>query len=47
MGKRIDLNAEPVATGSGYPAPFDAPCAARVRQRDTPTWTGRPIRIGS
>jgi uncharacterized cupin superfamily protein len=33
MGKRIDLNALPVSTGSGYPAPFDAPCAARARQR--------------
>src|SRR5882724_5573450 len=33
MGKRIDLNAVPVVTGSGYPAPFDAPCAARMRQR--------------
>jgi len=33
MGKRIDLNAVPVVTGSGYPAPLDAPCAARMRQR--------------
>jgi len=33
MGKRIDLNAVQVSTGSGYPAPFDAPCAARARQR--------------
>jgi uncharacterized cupin superfamily protein len=33
MGKRIDLNAVPVITGSGYPAPFDAPCTARARQR--------------
>jgi uncharacterized cupin superfamily protein len=33
MGKRIALNAVPVVTGSGYPAPFDAPCAARMRQR--------------
>ena len=33
MGKRIDLDAVPVVTGSGYPAPFDAPCAARMRQR--------------
>src|SRR5258708_36204450 len=32
MGKRIDLNAVQVSTGSGYPAPFDAPCAARARQ---------------
>src|SRR6267378_1081670 len=33
MGKRIDLNALQVFTGSGYPAPFDEPCAARARQR--------------
>jgi len=33
MKKRIDLNAVPVVTGSSYPAPFDAPCAARARQR--------------
>jgi len=33
MSKRIDLKSLPVVTGSGYPAPFDAPCAARVRQR--------------
>ena len=33
MGKRIDVNAVPVATGSSYPAPFDRPCAARARQR--------------
>jgi uncharacterized cupin superfamily protein len=33
MAKRIDLDAVPVAVGSGYPAPFDAPCAARARQR--------------
>src|SRR6266404_6288900 len=33
MGKRIDLNTVQVSTGSGYPAPFDAPCAARARQR--------------
>jgi len=33
MGKRIELNAVPVLTGSGYPPPFDAPCAARARQR--------------
>ncbi len=30
---RIDLAAVPRRTGSGYPAPFDVPCAARVRQR--------------
>jgi uncharacterized cupin superfamily protein len=33
MSKSIDLKSVPVVTGSGYPAPFDAPCAARTRQR--------------
>jgi uncharacterized cupin superfamily protein len=33
MQKRIDLNSVPVAVGSGYPSPFDKPCAARARQR--------------
>lgn len=33
MAKSIDLNAVPVVKGSRYPAPFDAPCAARARQR--------------
>ncbi len=33
MGKRIDLGTVPVVTGSRYPSPFDAPCAARSRQR--------------
>jgi len=33
MGKRIDVHAVPVATGSSYPAPFGEPCAARARQR--------------
>src|ERR1700724_15630 len=33
MSKSIDLKSVPVVTGSGYPAPFDAPCAARARQR--------------
>jgi uncharacterized cupin superfamily protein len=33
MGARIDLKAVPVITGARYPAPFDAPCAARARQR--------------
>jgi uncharacterized cupin superfamily protein len=33
MPKQIDVNAVPVVTGSGYPAPFDAPCTARARQR--------------
>ena len=31
--KRIDIGATPGRTGSGYPAPHDAPCAARVRRR--------------
>jgi uncharacterized cupin superfamily protein len=30
---RIDLAAVPVRKGSGYPPPFDAPCAARARRR--------------
>ncbi|WP_262048502.1 cupin domain-containing protein [Bradyrhizobium sp. Bra78] len=30
---KIDLAAVPARKGSGYPAPFDAPCADRVRQR--------------
>ncbi len=33
MAKRIDLMKIPVKTGSGYPTPFDVPCAARARQR--------------
>jgi uncharacterized cupin superfamily protein len=33
MGKRIDLNALPVVTGSRYPAPFDAPCTVRTKRR--------------
>ncbi len=32
MPKRIDLSRVPVTTGSDYPPPFDAPCAARSRQ---------------
>jgi uncharacterized cupin superfamily protein len=32
MSKRLDLKAIPVRRGSGYPPPFDAPCAARARQ---------------
>jgi uncharacterized cupin superfamily protein len=31
--KRIDLNAAKVRTGTGYPPPFDAPCAARIRRQ--------------
>jgi uncharacterized cupin superfamily protein len=30
---RIDLTALPVRKGSGYPAPFDQPCADRTRRR--------------
>ena len=33
MVKRIDVQAVPRASGSGYPSPFDRPCAARTRQR--------------
>ena len=30
---KIDLATVPKRQGSGYPAPFDAPCADRIRQR--------------
>ncbi|MGF6230307.1 putative cupin superfamily protein [Inquilinus ginsengisoli] len=30
---KIDIAAVPERKGTGYPAPFDAPCADRVRQR--------------
>jgi len=30
---KIDVPAVPKRTGSGYPVPFDAPCAERERQR--------------
>ncbi|MEG3143357.1 cupin domain-containing protein [Sphingomonas sp. RT2P30] len=30
---RIDLERVPVREGAGYPPPFDAPCAGRLRQR--------------
>ena len=30
---KIDLAAIPARKGSGYPRPFDAPCAERVRRR--------------
>ena len=33
MGKRIDSKTTPASVGSGYPAPFGAPCASRVRNR--------------
>ena len=30
---KIDLTAVPARKGSGYPAPFDIPCATRTRRR--------------
>ena len=30
---RIDITTVPSRKGSGYPSPFDSPCAARTRQR--------------
>src|SRR5436190_22989140 len=30
---KIDLAAVPVRAGSGYPPPFDVPCAGRTRRR--------------
>lgn len=30
---KIDIAAVPAIRGVGYPAPFDAPCADRIRQR--------------
>jgi uncharacterized cupin superfamily protein len=30
---KIDITSVPSRLGSGYPPPFDAPCAARTRQR--------------
>jgi uncharacterized cupin superfamily protein len=30
---KIDTNSVPVRKGSGYPRPFDEPCAARTRRR--------------
>ena len=30
---KVDLTTVPKHQGSGYPSPFDAPCAERVRQR--------------
>jgi uncharacterized cupin superfamily protein len=30
---KIDMNAVPVLAGSGYPPPFDRPCAGRTRRR--------------
>jgi uncharacterized cupin superfamily protein len=33
MSRKIDLSAVPAVTGSNYPEPFDAPCAAQASQR--------------
>jgi len=33
MRKRIDVSKVTAVAGSRYPAPFDAPCKARIRQR--------------
>jgi uncharacterized cupin superfamily protein len=33
MPKKIDLASAPTRFGSGYPAPFDAPCVARKKWR--------------
>ena len=33
MGKRIDVTAVPVISGTLYPTPYDEPCRARHRQR--------------
>jgi uncharacterized cupin superfamily protein len=33
MSKKIDPNAAPTVAGSSYPAPYDAPCAERLRRR--------------
>ena len=30
---KIDIDTVPLRLGTGYPAPFDSPCAERVRQR--------------
>jgi uncharacterized cupin superfamily protein len=30
---KIEIDAAPLATGSGYPEPFDEPCRARSRRR--------------
>jgi uncharacterized cupin superfamily protein len=30
---KIDVASVPVRSGSGYPSPFDAPCAGRTRRR--------------
>jgi uncharacterized cupin superfamily protein len=33
MMPKIDIASVPIRKGSGYPPPFDTPCADRVRQR--------------
>lgn len=33
MARPLDLSTVPVRVGSGYPAPFDAPCRDRRRER--------------
>ena len=30
---KVDIATVPARKGSGYPSPFDAPCAARTRRR--------------
>ncbi|RVC37826.1 cupin domain-containing protein, partial [Mesorhizobium sp. M4A.F.Ca.ET.090.04.2.1] len=30
---KIDLSSVPIRKGSGYPSPFDQPCAGRTRRR--------------
>lgn len=30
---KVDIAAVPERQGSGYPSPFDVPCAERIRQR--------------
>lgn len=30
---KVDIQAVPIRQGTGYPAPFNEPCAARTRQR--------------
>lgn len=46
---KIDTASIPARLGSGYPLPFDAPCAKRTRQRRVQgplgalRWTGGPV----
>lgn len=30
---KVDIASVPIVRGTGYPAPFDAPCAERTRRR--------------